>query len=208
LAPGEPECLRPPRKNTDSRCSSKRARATARRCTDAQCSCADAPVQAANARSAFFGDLRQAYVVRRVNENISLQRQDELHSDQGQVGYRAWHRVDGRPGITAAGVVVIHSATNTARAFSRLAQPTPMVTSPRPRKQTAAARVDELSKTLAADGCLDAVVRVPDAVGDIRIRADLRRLRPLSRLRFIAAGDREVGSAPDPAADPEPVIGA
>src|SRR3954469_9370701 len=49
-----------------------------------------------------------------------------------------------------------------------------LVTSPRPRGQTTAARLDESVKELAGDGSLTASLRVPDAVGDIRIRADLR----------------------------------
>ena len=48
------------------------------------------------------------------------------------------------------------------------------VSSPRARGQTTAARLDESVKQLAADGSLVAVLRVPDAIGDIRIRADLR----------------------------------
>lgn len=54
------------------------------------------------------------------------------------------------------------------------------VTSPRPRAQTIAGRLDELSKSLATDGCLDAVIRVPNAVGDLRLRADLRARRTLT----------------------------
>jgi hypothetical protein len=48
------------------------------------------------------------------------------------------------------------------------------VISPRPRGQTASARLDESVKQLAAEGILTAVIRVPDAIGDIRLRADLR----------------------------------
>jgi hypothetical protein len=48
------------------------------------------------------------------------------------------------------------------------------VVSPRPRGQTTPARLDELVKQLAGEGALTAVLRVPDAVGDIRVRADLR----------------------------------
>jgi len=48
------------------------------------------------------------------------------------------------------------------------------VSAPRPRGQTTASRLDELSKALATEGALDGVLRVPDAVGDIRLRADLR----------------------------------
>ncbi len=48
------------------------------------------------------------------------------------------------------------------------------VVSVRPRKQTTGARLDELEKALATDGDLRATIRVPDAVGDIQIRADLK----------------------------------
>src|SRR4051812_37975300 len=53
------------------------------------------------------------------------------------------------------------------------------VISPRPRGQTTAARLDESVKQLCADGTLNAVLRVPDAVGDVRVRADLRARRTL-----------------------------
>ncbi|MFZ1154320.1 MAG: hypothetical protein WAN93_05385 [Solirubrobacteraceae bacterium] len=48
------------------------------------------------------------------------------------------------------------------------------VMSVRPRKQTTSARLDELEKALATDGDLRATIRVPDAVGDLQIRADLK----------------------------------
>lgn len=54
------------------------------------------------------------------------------------------------------------------------------VSSPRPRTQTTAGRLDELTKMLATDGILEAVLRVPDAVGDLRLRADLRARRTLT----------------------------
>jgi len=54
------------------------------------------------------------------------------------------------------------------------------VASLRPRKQTTADRLDDLTKALASTGALDAVMRVPDAVGDLRIRADLRARQTLT----------------------------
>ena len=51
------------------------------------------------------------------------------------------------------------------------------VVSPRPRGQTTPARLDESVKQLATSGTLTAVLRVPDAVGDVRIRADLSARR-------------------------------
>jgi hypothetical protein len=60
------------------------------------------------------------------------------------------------------------------------------VISPRPRSQTASERLDELVKQLATDGSLTAVLRVPDAVGDITIRADLRARRTLTSVTIDA----------------------
>jgi hypothetical protein len=48
------------------------------------------------------------------------------------------------------------------------------VTSPRPRKQSSAARLDALVKSLAVAGMLESTLRVPNAVGDLRLQADLR----------------------------------
>jgi len=82
------------------------------------------------------------------------------------------------------------------------------VSSPRPRGQTMIGRLDELTKVLAADGALHAVLRVPDAVGDLRLRVDLRARRTLisvaveapregrvkSRINWLL---RQLGDAPD-----------
>lgn len=57
-----------------------------------------------------FGDWKRTYVVRRV-AGFSLQRQNELHSDNGQVGFRGFERVDGRVVLPAAAVAVAHSAS-------------------------------------------------------------------------------------------------
>jgi hypothetical protein len=48
------------------------------------------------------------------------------------------------------------------------------VVSARPRRQTTGARLDELEKSLATGGALQATIRVPDAIGDLQIRADLK----------------------------------
>jgi hypothetical protein len=53
------------------------------------------------------------------------------------------------------------------------------VTSPQPRRQTSSARLDSLVEELARDGSLSSILRVPDAVGDIRICTDLRARRTL-----------------------------
>jgi HK97 family phage major capsid protein len=68
------------------------------------------PTPAANAKSLVFGDFSLAYGIRRVND-ISIQRQDELHSDAGQIGFRGWARVDGRILIADAARILAHSAT-------------------------------------------------------------------------------------------------
>ena len=70
----------------------------------------DIPAPAASVISAIFGDLRRAYTVRRAN-GIGMQRQNELHSDNGQVGFRAYERVDGKVTLAAAAVALKHSAT-------------------------------------------------------------------------------------------------
>ena len=82
------------------------------------------------------------------------------------------------------------------------------VIAPRPRGQATAARVDESVKQLVSVGELAAVLRVPDAVGDIRIRADLRARRTLTSVAIDAPGEgraksriswllRQLSEAPD-----------
>lgn len=68
------------------------------------------------------------------------------------------------------------------------------VSSPRPRAQTAAGRLDEVTKVLAADGALDAILRVPDAIGDLRLRADLRARQTLTSVTFDAPREGRVTS--------------
>lgn len=70
----------------------------------------DLPAPAASKISAIFGDWRKAYVIRRVN-GLFLQRQTEIHSDQGQVGFRSHWRLDGRVSLAAAGLAIKHSAS-------------------------------------------------------------------------------------------------
>jgi hypothetical protein len=48
------------------------------------------------------------------------------------------------------------------------------VVAPRPRKQTTSGRLDEVSKALAVEGSLEAIVRIPNAVGDMHLSVDLR----------------------------------
>lgn len=70
----------------------------------------DMPAPAAGKVSILFGDWNRAYRIRRVR-GIGLQRQSELHSDQGQIGFRAFERVDGKVVQADAGVGLKHSAT-------------------------------------------------------------------------------------------------
>ncbi len=48
------------------------------------------------------------------------------------------------------------------------------VATPRSRKQTTNGRLDEVEKALATLGVLQATLRVPDAIGDLQIHADLK----------------------------------
>jgi hypothetical protein len=63
------------------------------------------------------------------------------------------------------------------------------VTSPRPRKQTTSGRLAETVRTLADDGTLTATLRVPDAVGDISIEADLRARQTRTSVTLEAPGE-------------------
>lgn len=64
----------------------------------------------ASAKIGVFGDIGQAYQIRRVN-GFSLQRQTELYSNNGQVGFRGFERVDGRVRNASAAIVLQMSAT-------------------------------------------------------------------------------------------------
>jgi HK97 family phage major capsid protein len=68
------------------------------------------PTPAASAKSLLFGNMRLAYGIRRVR-GISMARQDELHADVGQIGFRLFSRVDGKPLLGAAAIIGAHSAT-------------------------------------------------------------------------------------------------
>jgi HK97 family phage major capsid protein len=70
----------------------------------------DVPAPGAGNISALFGDWRRTYIVRRVT-GFGIQRQNELHSDSGQVGFRGYERVDGRVVLAAAAIALAHSAT-------------------------------------------------------------------------------------------------
>jgi len=70
----------------------------------------DLAAPAASAKSGIFGDIRRGYLIRRVN-GFSLQRQVELYSNNGQVGFRGYERVDGRIQLADAMRVLQNSAT-------------------------------------------------------------------------------------------------
>lgn len=71
---------------------------------------ANLPAPAAGARSAVFADFQSAYAIRRV-DGVSVQRLDELHADNGQLGFKARARVDGRVTVADAARALAHSAT-------------------------------------------------------------------------------------------------
>jgi hypothetical protein len=82
------------------------------------------------------------------------------------------------------------------------------VTAPRPRGSTTAGILDAHVKRLAEAGVLEAVLRVPAAVGDLRIQADLRARRTLTSVDVDAPGEgraksrinwllRQLAAAPD-----------
>jgi len=64
----------------------------------------------ANAKSAIVGDFSKGYTIRRVN-GVFMQRQNELHSDNGQVGFRAYLRLDGKVLLADALRVIAFAAT-------------------------------------------------------------------------------------------------
>lgn len=70
----------------------------------------DMPAPAANAKSVMFGNWNTAYTIRRAR-GIGVHRQNELHSDNGQIGFRSFERVDGRVVLADAARALAHSAT-------------------------------------------------------------------------------------------------
>jgi HK97 family phage major capsid protein len=63
-----------------------------------------------SAKAGIFGDIARGYQIRRVN-GFSVQRQTELYSNNGQVGFRGYERVDGRVILADAMRVLQNSAT-------------------------------------------------------------------------------------------------
>jgi HK97 family phage major capsid protein len=70
----------------------------------------DLPAPGISVISLLFGNFKRGYTVRRAN-GIGMQRQNELHSDNGQIGFRAYERVDGKVTLAAAIIALKHSAT-------------------------------------------------------------------------------------------------
>lgn len=56
----------------------------------------------------------------------------------------------------------------------------------RPRQQTTAARLDEIVRSLVDDGQLRTTLRVPGAIGDMELLADLRTRQTLTSVSFAA----------------------
>lgn len=70
----------------------------------------DLTASGVSAKSGIFGDIKRGYKIRRV-DGFSLQRQNELYSNNGQIGFRGFERVDGRVVLADALRVLQHSAT-------------------------------------------------------------------------------------------------
>lgn len=68
------------------------------------------------------------------------------------------------------------------------------VTSPRPRKQATAQRLEELVQRLVESGRLDAPIRVPNAIGDMTLSADLRTRQSVVSVTF--DGPKEMRAKP------------
>jgi HK97 family phage major capsid protein len=64
----------------------------------------------ANAKFGIIGQFSRAYWIRRVN-GVFMQRQNELHSDNGQVGFRCYLRLDGKVVLADALRVLAYAAT-------------------------------------------------------------------------------------------------
>jgi hypothetical protein len=63
------------------------------------------------------------------------------------------------------------------------------VTVQRPRSQTTPARLEELAKQLAAEGELTSTLRIPDAIGPVQIRANLRSRQTFTSVTVDAPRD-------------------
>lgn len=64
----------------------------------------------ASAKVGIIGNFNRAYWIRRVN-GVFMQRQNELHSDTGQIGFRAYLRLDGKVVLADALRIIAYAAT-------------------------------------------------------------------------------------------------
>jgi HK97 family phage major capsid protein len=64
----------------------------------------------ANSESGIVGDFSRGYAIRQV-DGVFMQRQNELHSDNGQVGFRGYLRLDGKTTLADALRVIKFAAT-------------------------------------------------------------------------------------------------
>lgn len=64
-----------------------------------------------------------------------------------------------------------------------------------PRRQSPEARLEETTRRLVDDGVMTGVVRVPDAVGDLRLEADLRAQQLTTSVALAAPRDRRPAAA-------------
>lgn len=67
----------------------------------------DMPAVGTGNRSVLFGNFARAYIIRDVN-GLAFQRLNELYALNGQVGFRAWHRTDGRVRDASAVRALLH----------------------------------------------------------------------------------------------------
>jgi HK97 family phage major capsid protein len=70
----------------------------------------DMPAPGSGNKSMMFGNWRRAYTIRRVR-GFSIVRQNELHSDNDQVGFKGTERVDGKVVLADAARSMTHPAT-------------------------------------------------------------------------------------------------
>jgi HK97 family phage major capsid protein len=68
------------------------------------------PAPAVSAKSLLFGDFKKGYAVRRMR-GIGVDKLVELYAASGQIGFKAYERVDGRPTLAEAVIIGRHSAT-------------------------------------------------------------------------------------------------
>jgi HK97 family phage major capsid protein len=68
------------------------------------------PAPGVSAKSLLFGDFKRGYAVRRMR-GVGVEKLVELYAATGQIGFKAYERVDGRPTLSEAVIIGRHSAT-------------------------------------------------------------------------------------------------